>query len=557
MADSSQVGNRNGGKVAMLWSKFTNIPLFRDMTARSTYVACTICIGASVYGYDISWWSSILGMPAFTRRFGIYQEQTDSYVISAPLQSAGSSVPRVGVIFGAFICHMLSDRFGRRMTLLITCILFIAAAIVEVATNTFWSITVGRLLNSVPIGIAAVLLPSYQAECAPASCRGSLLSIYTWFLDVGAVTAVGIVYNTWNRPDSGAYKIVMGCQMIYPILIICTLPWLPESPRFLCMKGKHEEARKVLRQLRPASQEIDGELMGIQASLEHHESSSWRELFQGSNRRRTLITFGTITVEAWQGLSFIANYLVVFFISLGTTDVYQLVLLINAVLLITLTFFFWAPDYFGRRTLLLFGSACMWATFFVMAGVGGYDVRTITATKQRVCVAMLFIWTIVYSCTWANVSWITIGEMPQMRVKAKTSGTALILQNASTIAIALFSPYLQSDRYVNWGAYIGFFFGSFSFVSFCFVYFFYPEVKGLSIEQIDLLFEQGASIKQFSAAARGRPLEIVEAVDDVRGKTLAVDSQGKDDVQVASTARTVGIADADIEKGLSTDGHRS
>lgn len=50
---------------------------------------------------------------------------------------------------------------------------------------------------------------------------GSLLSIYTWLLDVGAFTAVGIVYNTWNRPDSGAYKIVMGCQMIYPILIIC------------------------------------------------------------------------------------------------------------------------------------------------------------------------------------------------------------------------------------------------------------------------------------------------------------------------------------------------
>lgn len=145
----------------------------------------------------------------------------------------------------------------------------------------------------------------------------------------------------------------------------------------------------------------------------------------------------------------------------------------------------------------------MFTTFFVMAGVAGKDVSAISHTRQRIAVVMLFIWSIVYSSTWANGTWVTIGEMPQTRLRAKTSGLAYAVQSVSALIITLFSPYVQSDDYVNWGAYIGFFFGSFSFISFVFVFFFYPEVKGLSIERMDQHFDQGASIKEFAKADHG------------------------------------------------------
>lgn len=499
--------------MASLVAKIKNMPLWRDMTAKSAYVAMVSCTGAAVYGYDVSWWSSVLGMPAFTKRYGKYNATTDTYAISAPLQSAGSAVPTAGLVFGAMLCFAISDRIGRRGAMIATSIMYLIAIIIEVTANSYAQIVVGRFLNSIPQGMSASLLPAYQSECAPASCRGALVGLYTWVLDVGAVTAVGIVYNTYARTDAGAYKIVMGVQGIYPVLILLFVYWLPESPRYLVMKGRETEALAVLESLRVDKATAAQELEDIKASsLVHKDDSSWLDLVRGANRRRTAITVFTAGVESWQGLSFIGNYLVVFFISLGTTDTYYLVLLINSTLLITLTVFFWVPDYVGRRRLLMFGSAVMFTTFFIMAGVAGKDVSTISFTRQRVAVAMLFIWSIVYSSTWANGTWVTIGEMPQTRLRAKTSGLAYAVQSISGLIITLFSPYVQSDDYVNWGAYIGFFFGSFSFVSFCFVYFFYPEVKGLSIEKMDQLFDQGASIKEFAQAPRGETVIIASVV---------------------------------------------
>lgn len=431
--------------------KFKNMPLWREMTPKAVFVAFMACVAAMVYGYDVSWWSSVLGMPYFTKQYGVYDAATDSYTISASLQSAGSAIPTAGLAIGAFSCHLISDRWGRRTALLLTAITYIVAIIIEVTSNSYWQVVMGRFINSIPQGLAAVLIPMYQSECAPASCRGTLIGIYTWFVDVGAVTAVGIVYNTNARPDAGSYKIVMGCQMIFPLVILAALKWMPETPRFLCMKGRPDEARSVLMSLRRETDGIEHELAEIQTSLQvHHDEASWLDLFRGSNLRRTTITIFVATVEAWQGLAFIGNYLVVFLESVGTKEnVYELVLLINGTLLMTLTFFFWAPDYFGRRTLLMFGTGVMFTTFFIMAGVGGRDVSTISHAGQQVCVAMLFLWTTSYSSTVANLTWITIGEMPTTRLKSKTSGLAYGLQCVSSIAISLFSPYVQSDEYTN------------------------------------------------------------------------------------------------------------
>lgn len=489
------------------------------MTAGSWRVAFLSCLGAIVYGYDVSWWSSVLGMPEFRKRFGIYDAKTEKYTISAQLQSAGSAIPYAGLGLGSVLATQISDRFGRRDGIMVMSIGYIIAVIIEVTSNSYWQVVIGRFCNGIPQGLAATMLPIYQSECAPASCRGGLISIYTWFVDIGAVTATGIVYNTWSRKDSGSYKIVMGIQIIYPLLILVTLPFLPETPRYLCMKGREDEALQVLTSLRKDSEQATLELEDIKVSLNIHvDESSWVDLFKGSNLRRTIIALVIPTVETWQGLSFIGNYLVVFLISLGTTNTYQLVVLINSVLLMTLTFFFWAPDFFGRRTLLLFGSACMWAFMFIVASAGGLDVSTVSEGRQQVAVGMLFLWAIVYSSTWANLTWVTLAEIPTTRLKTKTAGLGYFLQICSTIIVTLVVPYLQSDAYVNWGAYIGFLFGSFSFIGFWFVFFFYPETKGATIEELDLFFEQRLSVSQFSKVRHGK--HIVEHGDEPESAEL-------------------------------------
>jgi SP family sugar:H+ symporter-like MFS transporter len=353
------------------------------------------------------------------------------------------------------------------------------------------------------MGIAGALVPVYQAECAPASCRGSLVTVYTWCCDAGALIASGIVYGTHALDGPIAYKTVMGVQMIFPILLLAALPMIPETPRWLVMKGRREEALVILKQLRTSDEIAELEIMDVEASLEMHtDDGSWLDLFRGTNLRRTIISVVLPSIEAWQGQSFMGNYLIVFLIALGATNQYLLSLMLQATLFIMVTLLFWAPDYIGRRPMLLTGSIIMWVTMFITAGVSGHDSTNISNTRKQTAVGMLFIWAVTYACTWQTLGFIAPAEIPTTKLKTKTSGMAYFAQQCGGLIITFISPYMQNAGYGDMGPYIGFFFGSFSFIGIIFVYFCFPETKGATIEELDMFFEQRLPTSQFGPALK-------------------------------------------------------
>lgn len=355
------------------------------------------------------------------------------------------------------------------------------------------------------MGMAGALIPVFQSECAPASCRGSLITVFTWTCDAGALLASGIVFNTHALKGEAAYKTVMGVQMIFPILLLGALPWIPETPRWLCMKGRREDALAVLKTLRTSDKSAELEILDVEASLEMHTNDgNWIDLFRGTNLRRTIIAITLPTIEAWQGQSFMGNYLVVFLISLGVTNQYLLSLLLQAVILIMVTLLFWAPDKIGRRPILLAGSITMFITMYVTAGVSGHNSSQTSSTSKQVAVGMLFIWAITYACTWQVLAFMAPAEIPTTKLKAKTGGIAYFTQQSGGLIITFVSPYMQDAGYGNMGPYIGFFFGAFSFIGIIFVWFCYPETKGASIEDLDLFFAQKIPTRQFGKAVRGQ-----------------------------------------------------
>lgn len=169
--------------------------------------------------------------------------------------------------------------------------------------------------------MAGTLVPFYLAESAPASCRGSMITVFTWTCDAGTVAcsaqsnlryranrrtgamiAAGIVFATHGRSDPGAYKIVMGVQLLFPVLLLAALPFVPETPRYLCMKGRREEAVTILKTLRTSDEIAELEILDIEASLEMHTADGkWIDLFRGTNLRRTIISVTLPTIESWQG----------------------------------------------------------------------------------------------------------------------------------------------------------------------------------------------------------------------------------------------------------------
>lgn len=431
-------------------------------------------------------------------------------------------MPSAGRIIGSIITPFIADRIGRRWCMFVMSICFIIAIIVEVTAETFWQIVIGiinltqlsevplltvlgRFLNYIPMGMAGALVPVYQSECAPASCRGSLITVFTWTCDAGALLAAGIVFNTHTMKTEAAYKIVMGVQMVFPILLLSALYWIPETPRWLMMKGRREEALATLKTLRTSDEIAELEIMDIEASLEMHvDDGNWIDLIKGTNLRRTIIAITLPTIEAWQGQSFMGNYLIVFLISLGVTNQYLLSLLLQSVILIMVTLLFWAPDKIGRRPMLLVGTITMFLTMYITAGVSGHDSAQTSPVRKQVAVGMLFIWAITYACTWQTLAFIAPAEIPTTKLKTKTGGVAYFTQQSGGLIITFISPYMQNAGYGNLGPYIGFFFGAFSFLGIIFVWFCYPETKGASIEDLDLFFEMRVPTRDFGKALRGQ-----------------------------------------------------
>lgn len=157
-----------------------------------------------------------------------------------------------------------------------------------------------RLLISLigyAIGLISCFVPLYVADCAPARLRGALVTLYQFVIGLGLLLGVCVDDDTKDRIDTGAFRIPMGVQFVFPIVLIPGLLFLaPESPRWLVAHNKHAEAKKALQRLRKADDEaIDSELAAIELAAEQnrvHGLGSWSEIFTwGPEGRKAYLGF--------------------------------------------------------------------------------------------------------------------------------------------------------------------------------------------------------------------------------------------------------------------------
>lgn len=227
-----------------------------------------------------------------------------------------------------------------------------------------------------------------------------------------------------------------------------------------------------------------------------------------------------------QGLSFMASYLVLFLVQIGVANSLMMLVVIMAVLLVTNLFSFYGTDRFGRRPILMTSSLVMGCSFFIVAGVGYYGDGSYSS--QQVCLAFLFIWCILYGCSWAPLAHITAGELPSADLREKSLSLATFLTFGISMMISFVNPFMQNPGYGNLQSRVGFVYGSISFFSFVYVYFLLPEVKELPLNVIDTLFDEKVATKDFQREGRRLVNEILEHEDDPQEIHSILSSKEKD-----------------------------
>ncbi|PAV20481.1 general substrate transporter [Pyrrhoderma noxium] len=475
---------------------------------RAILLAVFIAFGGFLFGYDIGVISGCLIMPDFVRRFG-EPDGAGGFVLSSSRQSIITSLLSAGTFVGALGQAFTSDRFGRRGSILIWSAVFTVGTAVQTGTTfSLAQITIGRFIAGLGVGALSAIVPLYNGETAPKKIRGAMLVLYQLQIIFGIFISYIIDLGTHSIDNSASWRIPVGLQMLWGLFLLSGIFFLPESPRHLLGSGREEEARKVIAELNSA--EVDDPIVldtieeletGIRAENEGGKAT-WSECFSTRNQlwKRTVNGMMLMFIQQLNGQNFYYYYGDTFFKSAGTTmSPYVTQTILGAVSVVGTIPALVLIETWGRRRSLLTGSI-MEAVCSLIAGVAGFkllpppsvDVTKITLTERNkqggdLLIAFAVLHVFSFSVFWGPTPWVYLGESFPLRVRPKCIALGSATNWLWNFLLSFFAPRIAED--------IGplillIFFGMLVF-GYVYVFLFIPEVKGLSLEEVDELYRSG------------------------------------------------------------------
>ncbi|EIW53905.1 AmMst-1 [Trametes versicolor FP-101664 SS1] len=492
--------------------------------------------GGMLFGYDTGTISGIIQMNNWIMTFGKPDSNSSTgYSVSTSRESLVVSILSAGTFFGALAGAPAADILGRRISIMLTCIVFSLGVSLQAGAPDFATFVVGRVFAGIGVGLVSTLIPMYQSECSPKWIRGALVSCYQWAISIGLLLSAVVNNATKDRPDHSAWQIPISVQLVWAFVLFVGMIWLPETPRWLVKQDRREDAAKSMSRLRslPVNDPVvQSELEEIAAALEEEremDQSSYADCFRFTRNKIALRTLTGIALQAWQqltGINFISYYGVTFFTSSGIKNPFLVSVITNVVGTSMTVFGIWAVDRFGRRAMLLWGAAVMCVCEFLVA-ILGVTIATSNVSGQRALIALVCIYVGTFASTWGPVAWVVTGEIFPLNVRAKGISLSAASNWLWNWALAFATPYLVNSGAGNAGLGVKVFFiwGSTCAGCIVFTYFCIPETKGLSLEQIDFLYQNSTPVT--SPRYRRQLIAESDAADDVRGDMrVAEDEKG-------------------------------
>ena len=420
----------------------------------------------------------------------------------------------------------LADFFGRRTTIIIGCIVYIAGVVVQTATTVnnpsqaLGLIVGGRLIAGFGVGQVSSTIILYMSEICPRKVRGALVSGYQFCITIGILLASVVVYATQKRNDTGQYRIPIALQFAWGVVLATGLFFLPESPRYFVKRGNMEAARTSLAILRGHSGDseyVENELYEIIANAEYERNvipstsyiSSWTNCFTGSvweaksNLRRTILGTSLQMMQQWTGVNFIFYYSTPFLQSTNAiSNTFLISLIFTLINVLSTPLSFWTIEKFGRRPLLIWGALGMLICQFIVAIVGdtvGFNHAHSLSDGTKVAdniaavnaqIAFICIYIFFFASTWGPGAWVVTGEIFPIPIRSRGVALSTASNWLWNTIIAVITPYMVGEDRGNLKSNVFFVWGSLCTCAFIYAYFLVPETKGLTLEQVDRMFEE-------------------------------------------------------------------
>nr|QFR37084.1 MFS transporter [Cyberlindnera americana] len=466
----------------------------RQSIAMSLAVGIIAALGGFIYGYDTGIVNSISEM-----KYVRYEFAGNKIAFTAKEQSIITAILSLGTFFGALSAPLLSDTFGRRFAILISnFIIFIIGNICQISSTTIPLLCAGRFITGISVGIISAVVPLYQAEASPKFVRGAIISTYQWAITWGLLISSAVSQGTHSIDTSASYRVPIGLQFLWSLILGGGMLCLPESPRFYIRKDDLNAAAHSLSRLRRVPSNDPGlieELVEMKASHDYElsfGSHSFNDCFKSDKARphqlKRLFT-GVILqgLQQCSGINFIFYYGVNFFTKSGVSKSYIISLVTYAVNVAFTIPGIMLVETIGRRKILIIGGLLMGVANFIIAIVG---VCTNSVIANKVMIAFVCMFIASFAATWGPVAWVVTGEIYSLGVRGKSVAITAATNWLVNFVFAYITPYLvdTGKHTAALGTNIFFIWGGFNFIGVFFVYLMVYETKGLSLEQIDELY---------------------------------------------------------------------
>lgn len=360
------------------------------------------------------------------------------------------------------------------------------------------------IIQGIPWGVFQTLAVTYAADICPTRMRAYMTSWINMCWVIGILLSSGILRGLMSIEGQWGYRIPFALQWVWPVPIIITTLFAPESPWWLIRKGRIDEARAAVRKVVKIESgvpfDLDAHMDMMMATnqfeMEISSGTHYWDCFRGIDLRRTEISCMTWVVQALCGVPFM-GYSTQFLVQAGldTEDTYSLNVGKDGMSLVGCIIAWWIMTYVGRRTLYIYGLLSMLVILFVTGCLG---INGESEARSWAVGALLILMLFLFQLSIGPACYTLVAEMPSTRLRVKTVALARACYNAAGLVTNVLMPKMVGRNDWNWGAKTAFFWAGVTLVCLTWTFFRLPEPSGLTYAELDLLFEHRVSARKFS-----------------------------------------------------------
>ncbi|KAL5600649.1 hypothetical protein FOVSG1_008461 [Fusarium oxysporum f. sp. vasinfectum] len=484
--------------------------------------AITFSAGSAylLFGYDQGVLGGLVTQPSFLDAIGNPSPSFLGLIVA---------LYNIGCLAGCIVASLVGNKWGRRKIIIWGCVIMIAGGIIQSATYGAAQLIVGRLISGVGNGMNTSIVPVYVSECSRAKHRGRAVAVQLSIVIFGTVVAYWLDYGTIKHlTGEVVWRFPIAFQNVFALVTVATLPFLPETPRWLYSHEFRDEAISVLARLydcqeddpviHSVTQEIESALR-----LEHQTAKfSIKDLINDKTpikkTRRLVLCF---MIQFWQqftGINVIAFYVtIVLETNVGLSkDTSSLVAGCIQIAFWLATFPpMFLLDRVGRRPMLMLGSVCLLTTMAVFTA----GIAVNTSSTSAMALAFLFIYEISFGMSWNAIPWLYAPEITPLDLRHVGSSVAAFSEWLWTFVIALVTPYAIDTA--GWKFYL--LFCVMILLNIPFTFFFLPETSGKTLEELDYVFSE----EGFIPGQKPSPTDTLQpnSKEDVSGDCRQVEKQ--------------------------------